>query len=61
MLQIKGIVDAFETHVSLDDDEYCIAAISFAEPADHERIKTEIQNDQNIKLVKTLNPEQVPF
>ena len=61
MLQIKGIVDAFETYVSSDDDEYCIAVISFAEPADYKRIRTEIQNDQNIKSIKTLNPEQVPF
>lgn len=61
MLQIKGIADAFETHVSFEDEEYCIAAISFAEPREYERIKTEIQKDGNIKSIKILNPEQVPF
>ncbi len=61
LLRIKGIEDAFETYVSYQDKEYCLAAISLDDSNQHSRIISEIQNDKNIKSIKMLTPEEVPF
>lgn len=61
LLRIKGIEDAFETHVPYQDEEYCLASISFADPSDHERIILEMQQDKNVKAIKKLTDKQVPF
>ena len=61
LLKIKGIEDAFETHVPYQGEEYCLASISFADPSEHKRIISEMKQDKNVKEIKKLSDTQVPF
>ena len=61
ILKIRGIDDAFETHVPYHGKEYCLAAMSQSKSRDHAKIVSNLLKDSNIKFVKTLTKEETPF
>ena len=61
MLKITGVDDAFETHVPYRGQEYCLVAMSYSKPREHQRIISKLLKDSNVKSVKKLTFEESPF